>query len=47
MMEAMTEDYVRTARAKGAPTAAGSVSSCANNAIIPIITLIGLSILES
>ena len=44
MMEALTEDYVRTARAKGAPTARVLFRHALRNAIIPIITLLGLSI---
>jgi peptide/nickel transport system permease protein len=44
MMEAMTEDYVRTARAKGATTTRVLFRHALRNAIIPIITLLGLSI---
>ena len=44
MMEAMTEDYVRTARAKGASTTRVLFRHALRNAIIPIITLLGLSI---
>jgi len=44
MMEAMTEDYVRTARAKGAGPRRVLYYHALRNAIIPIITLLGLSI---
>jgi len=44
MMEAMTEDYVRTARAKGAGPRRVLFLHALRNAIIPIITLLGLSI---
>src|SRR5580658_41111 len=44
LMEAMTEDYVRTARAKGANTTRVLFIHALRNAIIPIVTLLGLSI---
>ena len=44
MMEAMTEDYIRTARAKGASTRRVLYFHALRNAIIPIVTLLGLSI---
>jgi peptide/nickel transport system permease protein len=44
MMEAMTEDYVRTARAKGASPRRVMYVHALRNAIIPIVTLLGLSI---
>jgi peptide/nickel transport system permease protein len=44
MMEAMTEDYVRTARAKGAGPRRVLFVHALRNALIPIITLLGLSI---
>ena len=44
MMEAMTEDYVRTARAKGARPRRVLFLHALRNAIIPIVTLLGLSI---
>jgi len=44
MMEALTEDYVRTARAKGASRARVLFRHALRNALIPIITLLGLSI---
>ncbi|HTZ10057.1 MAG TPA: ABC transporter permease [Acidimicrobiales bacterium] len=44
MMEAMTEDYVRTARAKGAGPRRVLYIHALRNALIPIVTLLGLSI---
>jgi peptide/nickel transport system permease protein len=44
MMEAMTEDYVRTAKAKGASAGRVLFRHALRNALIPIITLLGLSI---
>ena len=44
MMEAMTKDYVRTARAKGAGPRRVLVRHALRNALIPILTLAGLSI---
>jgi peptide/nickel transport system permease protein len=44
MMEAMTEDYVRTARAKGAGPRRVLFVHALRNALIPIVTLLGLSI---
>ncbi len=44
MMEAMTQDYVRTARAKGASSRRVLFRHALRNALIPIITLLGLSI---
>ena len=44
MMEAMTEDYVRTARAKGAAPRRVLYGHALRNALIPILTLLGLSI---
>jgi len=44
MMEAMTQDYIRTARAKGASSARVLFRHALRNALIPIITLIGLSL---
>ena len=43
-MEAMTEDYVRTARAKGASQRRVLYRHALRNALIPIITLLGLSL---
>jgi peptide/nickel transport system permease protein len=44
MMETMTEDYIRTARAKGAAPRRVLYVHGLRNAIIPVITLLGLSI---
>ena len=44
MMETMTEDFVRTARAKGATPRRVLYVHGLRNAIIPIITLLGLSL---
>jgi len=44
MMEALTEDYIRTARAKGASPARVLFLHALRNALIPIITLLGLSL---
>jgi peptide/nickel transport system permease protein len=43
MMETMAEDYIRTARAKGASQRRVLYGHALRNAIIPILTLIGLS----
>ncbi len=44
MMEALTEDYIRTARAKGAGPGRVLFRHALRNALIPIITLLGLSL---
>ena len=44
MMDAMTQDYVRTARAKGASQSRVLFRHAFRNALIPIVTLVGLSI---
>jgi len=44
MMDAMAEDYVRTARAKGASERRVLYGHALRNALIPILTLIGLSL---
>jgi len=44
MMETLTEDYIRTARAKGAAPRRVLYLHALRNALIPILTLIGLSI---
>jgi peptide/nickel transport system permease protein len=43
MMETMTEDYIRTARAKGASSRRVLFVHALRNALIPIVTLLGLS----
>jgi peptide/nickel transport system permease protein len=44
MMEALTEDYIRTARAKGLSTRRVNYIHALRNALIPIITLLGLTL---
>ena len=44
MMDALAEDYVRTARAKGAGRARVLFRHAFRNALIPIVTLLGLSL---
>lgn len=44
MMDAMTEDYVRTARAKGASQRRVLYGHALRNALIPIATLVGLTL---
>jgi peptide/nickel transport system permease protein len=42
IIEVMTEDYIRTARAKGAPARVVLVRHAMRNALLPAITVIGL-----
>jgi peptide/nickel transport system permease protein len=44
VMEAMNEDYVRTARAKGAPEWLVMRSHVLRNALMPIVTMLGMDI---
>jgi peptide/nickel transport system permease protein len=44
MMETLTEDYIRTARAKGASPRRVLYRHALRNALIPIITLLGLTL---
>ena len=44
MMDALAEDYIRTARAKGASNERVLYGHALRNALIPILTLIGLSL---
>jgi peptide/nickel transport system permease protein len=44
VMETMTQDYVRTARAKGAPERRVMRAHILRNAMLPIVTIIGLDI---
>ena len=44
MMDAMAEDYIRTARAKGAGNRRVLYGHALRNALIPILTLLGLSL---
>jgi peptide/nickel transport system permease protein len=43
MLETLGDDYVRTARAKGLPERAVILRHAARNALIPVVTVIGLS----
>lgn len=43
MLEVLAQDYIRTARAKGLSEAAVVLSHALRNAMIPVITVIGLS----
>jgi len=44
MLEAMNEDYVRTARAKGAPESRVVRAHVLRNALLPIVTMLGMDI---
>ena len=44
VMEAMTEDYVRTARAKGAPEPRVLRSHVLRNALLPVVTMLGMDV---
>jgi peptide/nickel transport system permease protein len=44
MLEALAQDYVRTARAKGLAERAVTVQHALGNALLPIVTLIGLQL---
>lgn len=44
MLEVFSEDYVRTARAKGLLPRTVVVRHCLKNALIPIVTVVGMSI---
>jgi len=44
MLEALAQDYVRTARAKGLATRAVSYRHALRNALIPVVTVIGLQL---
>src|SRR5919202_94545 len=44
VMEAMSEDYVRTARAKGAPEPRVIRSHVLRNALLPVVTMLGMDI---
>ena len=43
-METMNEDYVRTARAKGAPEWLVMRSHVLRNAMLPVVTMLGMDI---
>ena len=44
VMETMNEDYVRTARAKGAPESRVMTSHLLRNAMLPIVTILGMDV---
>jgi peptide/nickel transport system permease protein len=44
VMETMNEDYVRTARAKGAPESRVMTAHILRNAMLPIVTILGMDI---
>jgi peptide/nickel transport system permease protein len=44
VMETMNEDYVRTARAKGAPERRVLVKHVLRNAMLPVVTMLGMDI---
>src|SRR5919197_861697 len=44
VMETLNEDYVRTARAKGAPERQVRVSHVIRNAMLPVLTMLGMDI---
>lgn len=44
VMETMNEDYVRTARAKGAPETRVMFSHILRNALLPVVTMLGMDV---
>jgi peptide/nickel transport system permease protein len=44
VMETMSEDYVRTARAKGAPETRVVRAHVLRNALLPVVTMLGMDI---
>ena len=44
VMETMNEDYVRTARAKGAPESRVMRSHILRNALLPVVTMLGMDV---
>jgi peptide/nickel transport system permease protein len=44
VMETLNEDYVRTARAKGAPEQRILFSHVLRNALLPVVTMLGMDI---
>jgi len=44
VMETLNEDYVRTARAKGAPESVVLRSHVLRNAMLPVVTMLGMDI---
>jgi ABC-type dipeptide/oligopeptide/nickel transport system permease component len=43
-LEALNEDYVRTARAKGAPERRVLIRHVLRNAMLPVVTMLGMDI---
>ena len=41
LLEVLRQDYIRTARAKGAPRARGHRAARLKNAFIPVVTVVG------
>jgi peptide/nickel transport system permease protein len=44
VMETLNEDYVRTARAKGAPSSRVLVHHVLRNSMLPVVTILGMDI---
>jgi peptide/nickel transport system permease protein len=44
VMETMSEDYIRTARAKGAPERRVLVRHVLRNSMVPVVTILGMDI---
>ena len=44
VMETLNEDYVRTARAKGAPESQVMIKHVLRNAMLPVVTMLGMDI---
>ncbi len=44
VLDTMNEDYVRTARAKGAPERTVMISHILRNALLPVVTMLGMDI---
>src|SRR5712691_11004734 len=44
VMETLNEDYVRTARAKGAPESTVIIKHVLRNALLPVVTMLGMDI---
>jgi peptide/nickel transport system permease protein len=42
MLEVLRQDYIRTARAKGAPTRRCTTTTRLRNAVLPVVTIIGI-----
>jgi peptide/nickel transport system permease protein len=44
VLETLNEDYVRTARAKGAPESRVMIKHVLRNAMLPVVTMLGMDI---